>query len=555
MSFNIALSGIRAASQDLAVTGNNIANASTNGFKESRTEFGDVYTSSIGNAGALSVGSGVRVSDVAQQFREGNISFTDNLLDLAVSGTGFFVTSTNGEQAFTRAGAFSVDSEGFVVNSSNGRLQGFNVDENGNVNNLIDDIEVSSGNLQPQTTGQVNAEVNLDSREIPAQTAFTISDTYISDINAAATGVAGISLRNPQGVEEFIELSTAGTDTAATISAELNNALGVEAREDGSAPAGIEIILDEGYELIFSTVDSGTAPPVAIVNTATTTDFGEGFGFDPLDSSTYNHATPTVIYDSLGNSHVLQQYYIKQPYDPQNLDPAIAALEPNQWRVAITIDGQNVGAVDPAATDPTAATLLSSRLSFETNGAFNDVASEDIEITNWTPLNESGAPIGAIGPLAAGSPVGTESSNFTVLLTGSSQVSGDFEVRSGSQDGTTTGRLAGLSINDEGVLVARYTNGQSRDLSQVALANFANQQGLTPSGNSSWTETSDSGVPLIGQAGTASLGLIQSGALEDSNVDLSEQLVNLIIAQRNFQANSKTIETADSVTQTILNIR
>lgn len=533
MSFNIALSGIRAASQDLAVTGNNIANASTNGFKESRTEFADVYTSSIGNSGSLSVGSGVRVADVAQQFGEGNISFTDNLLDLAVSGTGFFVTSTSGEQAFTRAGAFGVDAEGFVVNSSNGRLQGFNVDENGNINNLIDDIQVSSGNLQPQTTGLVNTEVNLDSRESPPQTAYTIPTGSIAAINGAAP--ATITVTNPQGVATNLVLSAAGADTATTISNTLNNALGIESQVN--AGGDIEIILDEGYEL--------TADSTPALNIASSTDFD--IGFDPLDSTTFNHATPTVIYDSLGNSHVLQQYYIKQPYDPNNP----AAQPANAWQVVVTVDGQNVG-VDDVAGDPT---LAVQNLFFSPNGTFNDVASGDIDITNWTPLDAGGAPIGAIGPLPSGAAIGTDSSNFTVLLTGSSQVSGDFEVRSGSQDGTTTGRLAGLSINDEGVLVARYTNGQNRDLSQVALADFANEQGLSPSGNTAWTETSDSGVPLIGQPGTASLGLIQSGALEDSNVDLSEQLVNLIIAQRNFQANSKTIETADSVTQTILNIR
>jgi flagellar hook protein FlgE len=536
MSFNIALSGIRAASQDLAVTGNNIANASTNGFKESRTEFGDVYTSSVGNSGSLSVGSGVRVANVAQQFGEGNISFTDNLLDLAISGTGFFVTSTNGEQGFTRAGTFSVDEEGFVVNNSNGRLQGFGVDDNGNINNLIDDIEVSSGNLQPQTTGQVNTEINLDSREAPPQTAYTIPSGSIAAINAAAP--ATITVTNPQGVSATLTLSATGTDTATTMSTTLNNALGITSQVNGG---NVEIILDEGYEL--------TADTAAALDIAQSTAFAD-IGFDPLDSNTFNHATPTIIYDSLGNSHVLQQYYIKQPYDPNN--PAQPA---NAWEVVSLVDGQNVGAptdpLDPVAT----ATLAVQSLFFSPNGTFDSVASGDIDIVNWTPLNDSGAPVGAIGPLDAAAPIGTESSNFNISLIGSSQVSGDFEVRAGSQDGTTTGRLAGLSINDEGVLVARYTNGQNRDLAQIALADFANPQGLSSTGNTSWSETSDSGVPLIGQPGTASLGLIESGALEDSNVDLSEQLVNLIIAQRNFQSNSKTIETADSVTQTILNIR
>jgi flagellar hook protein FlgE len=543
MSFNIALSGIRAASQDLEVTGNNIANASTNGFKESRAEFGDVYTSSIGNSGTLAVGSGVRVQNIAQQFGEGNISFTDNLLDLAISGTGFFVTSTNGEQGFTRSGTFGVDEDGFVVNNSNGRLQGFGVDANGNLTSLISDVEVSSANLQPQTTQQVAKEVNLDSREAPPQTAFTISGLRASgDLDNNATSII---VTNPQGMATTLNLSTAapGDDDATTISAILNAALGIESQVN---PAGnVEIILDEGYSLTGNPDIAGT-PALDI---STTTDLA--IGFNPLDSTTFNHTTPTIIFDSLGNSHVLQQYFIKQPYDPSNS----SVQPPNAWQVVSLIDGQNVGAptdpLDPIAT----ATATVQNIFFSPNGAFDDVASDEINIVNWTPLNGSGGPIGAIGPLPTGAPIGTESSNISISLTGSSQVFGEFEVRAGSQDGTTTGRLAGLTINDEGVLVARYSNGQNRDLAQIALADFANAQGLSPTGNTSWSETSDSGVPLIGQPGTASLGFIESGALEDSNVDLSEQLVNLIIAQRNFQANSKTIETADSVTQTILNIR
>ena len=545
MSFNIALSGIRAASQDLEVTGNNIANSSTNGFKESRTEFGDVYTASIGNSGTLSAGSGVRVQNIAQQFREGNISFTDNLLDLAISGTGFFVTSTSGEQGFTRSGTFGVDEEGFVVNNSNGRLQGFGADANGNLNNLISDIEVSSANLQPQTTVQVSTEINLDSREAPPQTAFIIPAARAAAAGDLDNNATSVIVTNPQGVATTLVLSaaTGGGDDASSMSNVLNNALGIESQVN--AAGDVEIILDGGFSLTGNPDIAGT--PALDLSTTTAL----GIGFNPLDSATFNHTTPTVIFDSLGNSHVLQQYFIKQPYDPSN-----ALAQPaNAWQVVSLVDGQNVGApTDP--TDPIAtATAAVQNIFFSPNGTFDDVASDAINISNWTPLNASGGAIGALGPLAAGAPIGTESSNFNISLTGSSQVAGDFEVRAGSQDGTATGRLAGLTINDEGVLVARYTNGQNRDLAQIALADFANAQGLSQTGSTSWVETSDSGVPLIGPPGTASLGFIESGALEDSNVNLSEQLVNLIIAQRNFQANSKTIETADSVTQTILNIR
>ena len=130
-----------------------------------------------------------------------------------------------------------------------------------------------------------------------------------------------------------------------------------------------------------------------------------------------------------------------------------------------------------------------------------------------------------------------------------------FEVRGVNQNGSTTGRLAGLDIDQSGVVLARFTNGENQILAQIALADFDNPQGLDVLGDTSWSETFESGEPAIGPPNTASLGIIQSNALEDSNVDLSEQLVRLIIAQRNFQASAKTIETADQTTQAIINLR
>lgn len=542
MSFNIALSGIRAASQDLAVTGNNIANASTTGFKESRAEFGDIFTSSIGNSGLSAVGSGVRVQDISQQFDQGNVSFTDNLLDLAISGSGFFVTDDNGEQGFTRAGTFGIDDDGFIVNNANARLQGFSIDDNGNVNNIAGDIEISSSNLQPETTTQVSTEVNLDTREVPPQLAYTIPAARLAAIDA---GDVTVTITNPQGVSSDLILSTSaatGDDTAATISTVLNNALGLDSQVN--AAGDVELVLDEGFSLTTNPTVAGA--PALDISTTTTV----GIGFDPLDSSTFNHTTATTIFDSLGNSHVLRQFFIRQPFDPSNSPPTV----PNSWQVVVQVDGQNVGAptdpLDPVGT----ATLSVHDLFFTPNGALNEIASDDIDIVNWTPLDANGQPIGAVGPLPAGSPVGTPSSNINISLEGSSQVAGDFEERASSQDGTTTGRLAGLSISDDGSIFARFTNGENRILAQIALADFANVQGLEPVGNTGFVETFESGVPLIGQPGSASLGLVESGALEESNVDLSEQLVNLIIAQRNFQANAQTVETADTVTQTIINI-
>lgn len=538
MPFNTALSGIRAANDDLRLTGNNIANASTTGFKESRAEFGDVYSTTVLGSGINQIGSGVRIQDVAQQFDQGNISFTENVLDLAVSGSGFFVLDTNGDQSFTRAGTFGLDEEGYVVNNLNGRLQGFIADGNGNLGTLPSDIQIATANLQPEATTEVEIEFNLDSRELVPQTAYTIDAAAVADIEAA--GAYSVGITNPAGVESLITIGTAGVDTATTIRDTLTAATGVEASLD-TAGTGVELVLTEGYTLTTLTaIGTPAAEPLTISDSTSLT---SGIGFDATDPTTYNHSTAATIYDSQGNPHTLQQFFIKQPYDPAT--PTTG----NNWQMVVQVDGRNVGASTDTTTAQTAAdtaTLQTYDLFFNPNGTLDDVRTGDITISNWNPVDTNGTVLAVNGPTL---------SNFDVSILGSTQVGGDFEVRSVDQDGTTTGRLAGINVDDNGIIFARYTNGQNRTLAQVVLADFSNTQGLQAVGDTAWAETSESGEPVIGGPGTSSLGLVQSGALEESNVDLSEQLVNLIIAQRNFQASAKTIETADQTTQTIINLR
>ena len=368
----------------------------------------------------------------------------------------------------------------------------------------------------------------------------------------ADTNISGVSVTFD--TDHFV-ITSGSTGTTSTVAL---TAVGADANDLGIAgatsSAGVSDItvggiitleLDEGYSL---TDNSGTPlfdnAPVEFVNNS----------FDPTSPETYNHSTSVTVYDSLGNSHVMQQYFIKQPYDPS--DPATFA---NHWEMAVQIDGQNVG--DPVISAPTTATVATYDLFFTANGTLNTALSDSLLISNWTPIDENGNEIGALGPLNVASggsvPVAEPAinSNFEISMDNSTQVGSDFEVRTLDQNGSTTGRLVGIDVDDSGIIFARYTNGENQVLAQVALADFANSQGLQSDGDTAWVQTFESGEPIIGGPGTASLGLIQSGALEDSNVDLSEQLVNLIIAQRNFQANAKTIETADTITQTIINLR
>jgi flagellar hook protein FlgE len=276
--------------------------------------------------------------------------------------------------------------------------------------------------------------------------------------------------------------------------------------------------------------------------------------FDPADPATYNHATSTEIYDSLGNSHVMEQFFVREPLDPDRPNEA------NIWAMYVQVDGRDVGDPDSTLTFPDnlAPTRARYELFFNQDGTLDVDATGDLFVTNWDPMDSSGDPTGAMASLnvlESGLPL-TEpptNSNFQIILDGSTQFGSAFSSEV-NQNGYTTGRLSGLEVDNEGVIFARYTNGQAQVLGQVALANFRNPEGLTPLGGTGWAESFESGVATVGSPRTASFGQIRSSALEDSNVDISEELVGLIVAQRNFQASAKTIETMDQVTQTILNI-
>ena len=938
MSFNIALSGMNAASSDLRVTGNNIANASTVGFKASRAEFADVYSGLLG-ASSNPIGAGVKLANVAQQFDQGTISFTNNSLDLAIDGNGFFVLSDSGSTTYSRAGAFAVDNDGFITNSNGSRVQGFTANKAGTLSGMLGDLQISTVNLPPIQTTLVEANVNLDARSdvlseigtslktngssvglaqvgLPnstetrletagAPTPFDFSTDSTSSISAGqvltpfdfsgaanssfelqmggssvpsqngtvtinlttnvttlqdlvndirddlsgsglgidvredpsnigrlqffavnsgensvitidpndnatlGTGVnqadiesvlgnialgqaggAGSSNTNPDpyggtataGIQGAISAATfdvtlsnsTGNNGTATITLDGNitsaedllndiendliasgvgvsvqldpddnsriqfvamvpgenstisvgninasnnavtqldvsNALnlatglsipGVAAGDNGYAAQSVDVVYPDGSVIAVQIPQAATAAEIAtqfasanvpdvsasaqtmaVINNATynnasgsmelsingvsvagstleeiaksindgltglgtvsaevdgdgnlrvtdrvgndlvfgatgdlgdTVDvrgsqsaavtldtsgssvvsvggevnitFGEGitmanaipaisniFGvldenaftqfavntFDPLNQETYNAATSMTVFDSLGNPHGLSLYFVKERFTPG--DPA---EEANRWSIYALVDGVDVGDPDPNLPPPQNLEPTRARFDaqFNSDGTLDTSGTDPILISNWTPLDTEGQPNGAVGPqnvLGGGGlpiPQPPATSNFEIRLGDSTQFGRDFALGALDQNGYATGKLSGLAIDDEGIVVARFTNGETSTLGQVAIADFASTQGLSAVGDSAWVETSQSGAPVIAAPSSGSLGSITSGALEESNVELSEQLVQLIIAQRNFQANSRTISTADEVQQTIINI-
>jgi flagellar hook protein FlgE len=407
MSFNIALTGLNAANQDLSVTANNLANTSTIGFKGSRTEFSDLYSSTASGVSATAVGNGVAVSEVAQQFSQGDIETTGNNLDLAISGNGFFTTSNNGALEYTRDGEFQVNAAGDVVTASGANLQVYPPLANGGFN-----------------TG----------------------------------GLANLSLSTAE--------SAPNPTTTAAITANL--------------PAD-------------STVPTDAA------------------NFSATDPDSYNNTTSVTVYDSLGAAHTASLYFTN--------DGA------NTWTANLLVDGNEVGAT---------------QLTFSSSGALTTPANGQVAFPTYT----------AADGLATGANPMTMTFNFSNVT----QFGNSFGVTAVQQNGYTTGLLSGISINDTGVVQAQYTNGNSVNLGQVAMANFANPQGLEQLGDGSWGATSSSGSAVNGVAGGSGFGSIASGSLEESNVDTTTSLVDMITAQRAFQANAQMIQTEDQITQTIIQI-
>lgn len=440
MSFNIGLSGLYAASKQLDVTGNNIANVATTGFKSSRAEFEDVYSASKLGVGSKTVGNGVRLAAVSQQFGQGDVNNTGNVLDMAIQGQGYFILSDNGSLSYTRAGAFQTNKDNYVVTTDGLRLQGYAADENGNILKAgLTDLKIDTSALAPKSTTVIDQGINLDS--------------------------------------------------------------------------------------------SSDSIPLPSANPA-------GPTFVPTDDTTYSKKFSTEIYDSQGNTHVMEQYYRK--------------TDQNTWTMYTLIDGRNPK--NPALTTP-----LQGTMTFNSDGTIKamtgSVAPDDsFEVVNNVFTVKGWIPSAYNSSTKTWVPNGSEGNADGIRLDMNSTTSFNTETARSSQaqDGYATGILSSLSIDSSGVMFASFSNQQSRAIGQLAIASFANEQGLEQQGGTRWKQTYNSGIPGIDVPKTGTLGSIASNSLEESNVNLTQELVELVKAQSNYQANAKTISTQSAIMQTII---
>jgi len=508
MSFQQGLSGLNSAAKSLDVIGNNIANSSTVGFKGSTTEFADVYARSLNGAGATQAGIGVSVAAIAQQFTQGNIETTANPLDIAINGGGFFRTEIGGAVQYTRNGQFSLDKSGYVVTPQGANVTGYGVAANGQIlASTPTPLKISTADMKPVATTKVDTSINLDSRE--------------------------------------------------------------------------------------------TIPT--------------NFPFNANDATTYNKQVPVSVYDTLGNEHTMSMYYVKTGSGTWDVyagadgteitnvnvakagasDPTAVAAR-DAWTAATKASPQDPAAVAQALSDYAAAVSAAVGTAAGTAGAtaatvtaIQTAATDAGNTVGYTPdqldkdvaaaVSVPSIPIGTLKfdsngalsaalmspqtlPLAVSFPVypatgAKETLSIKLGFNGSTQYGADTSEKLTTQDGYTAGHLQRFSAAADGTLLGQYSNGQTKPLGQIVLANFTNSGGLEPIGNNSWVETSASGTPLLGTAGTGSFGVLQASATESSNVDLTAELVNMITAQRVYQANAQTIKTQDSVLQTLVNLR
>lgn len=445
MAFQQGLSGLNASSRALDVTSNNIANASTVGFKGAATHFSDVYAASLSGSGASQVGIGTSAAAIVQQYTQGNITTTSNSMDVAINGSGFYRLTQDGAVTYSRNGQFHVDAKGFIVNDSQDNLTGYMAD--------------ASGKITPTTP----AALQISTASIPPKVTGSTSD----------------------GVTAALQLDST------------------------------------------ESVKTWTAPL-----TATTSP----------DTNSYNYSTALTIYDSLGNAHTMTMYFVKGT--PTAAEAAATPPVTGAWDVHYQIDGVNETSTAPAYTGNG---LSPTRLTFDSGGKIlspTTATPTSLSVALGSVMTANGLTNSATSPLA-----------FTINFGECTQYGSDFSVNKLTQDGYASGNLSGLSIGPDGVIQGNYSNGQTKNMAQIVLANFINPNGLMSIGNNAWIETAASGQPMVGTPDTGTLGVLQSGAVEESNVDLTGELVAMIVQQRNYQANAQSIKTQDQIMQTLVNIR
>jgi len=518
-----ALSGINAASNGLAVISNNLANSQTVGFKSSRAEFADMFSGS-----QSSPGNGVRVEAITQDFNQGTISSTGRELDMAVDGEGFFILEDKTgkyDAVYTRNGSFKLDKDGFLTDQIDNKVQGYLLNADLSTETIpvfdttLSSIDLDDVNKEPRATDEMNFDINVDGQQI------NNVDRSISDTTLDSVGVNTnlLKLLDPENNDSYGGFSDFSTNKI------IHDTLGGEHRLTANFYKRdvVPELLDDGL---------GNVPTTFVTNSV-----GEKY-----------------------TSWIVQ--YTVQDYDEVNADWVTSGHRYDQVDNGTGVPGvtTDAGQIFELRFD-TNGELIDVRQPANANGdydtAFVGGADDDADTElDWVSVGKQAnldfmidSPLtGAFDPL--GNPTDIPNVSVAMNFDEMTQFSGDYSIRGVTQNGYAVGDLVGLTTGLDGVIQARYSNGRSIPVAQVALANFTDKNAMEKLGGQTYAETFASGTSQLGTPQAGGLGTINSGSLEYSNVDVAGELVNMIQTQRTYQASAQVISTSQTLTQTILNL-
>ena len=497
MGYQQGLSGLHASANDLDVIGNNIANANTTGFKQSTAQFADVYANTIATSVGNQIGLGAALSTVQQDFAQGTINTTGQALDVAINGNGFFQMSNNGTVTYSRNGVFQLNNQGNITDASGNELMGYAAGPNGVINSAQTvPLQVPTTNIAPVATSTVTAQLNLNAQDpvmvgVPtvAVTAGVNNGSVAITNNTAGTNADSYTISFPTATTYQVTDTTTGQVT------------------NGTYTAGSSVPLGSGQTFTPTAVAAADAYTITANPTA----------FNANNSATYDYSTSVTAYDSLGGSVQVNMYF--------------ARTGSGTWNVY--------------AGSPSGGANLIGAATFNTAG----------QLIGTTVPGPPVAPTATVGSFPLTVPTTDGSANplqLTLDIAGTTQYGSTDGVNNLTQNGYASGTLSNFSIGANGTITGNYSNGQTMTLGQIVLANFNNPNGLLNLGGNQFQVTAASGVAQIATPGSTNHGTLTGGALEASNVDLTNQLVDLITAQRNYQANAQTIKTQQTVDQTLL---
>lgn len=518
MTLHTSLTGLNAASFQLATSSNNIANTETTGFKRSRAVFENIYASSLQGANPSDSGQGVSAKDPTQNFSQGALVSTTSTLDLAITGEGFFPIKgpLDGRDLFTREGSFKLNDQQFIVNGKGEFLQVASLDSKGNA--ILGSL--ASLRIPRQTTGQFKPTTDI------AQTLQLPSDAKV--VTKAFDRKEPLSYSHRSNVSV---IDDAGNPRAASL-------YYIKARNADAADPYTEW-------KVVAEVDGVRVAPQA-----------RTYRKDEVASRT---ATEDYIeWAGRGESSDILSFAAEGQLNTG--DGAISLVAGKVYRGDGSV-AQHIGSLDAQKNGLNGQPLRINLLKDDTQGRGAPVNPASLgSLVSYSRLmtdQEGLIRVGTDGRLlpelgkVAFAPLPGMGQGFKLDLSDSVQANTGFALTRMEQNGRPEGNLVDFSIAKNGLIKATYSNGTEAKLGKILLAKFSNASGLSQQGDTRYTASADSGAPAFGVPGQGALGSVQSGSLEKSNVDIMSEMVDLIMAQRNFQANAKAIETQSTMTQTM----